>query len=83
MNPEEFTAPASPTPPRYQWSYKGVSFDYYQLCQIIGLTSDPAKHAMKKIIRAGKSVKSLEQDIDEAIDCLKRWKEMAREEIKL
>mgnify|MGYP007089707624 FL=1 len=31
---------------------------------------------MKKIIRAGKSIKPIKQDIDEAIAALQRWKEM-------
>jgi len=70
----------SPTPSRYQWTYKGVSFDYYRLCQILGLSNDAQKHALKKIIRAGQSVKSVTQDIDEAIKSLLRWKEMIQED---
>jgi len=72
----------SPTPSRYQWTYKSVSFDYYRLCQILGLSNDAQKHALKKIIRAGQSVKSVTQDIDEAIDCLERWKQMIVEDGK-
>lgn len=66
----------SPTPSRYQWSFKGVSFDFYRLCEILGIKHHAQAHALKKVIRAGQSVKSLEQDIDEAIACLMRWKEM-------
>lgn len=83
----------SPTPSRYQWSYRGkgklpdgsfgiveVSFDFYRLCEILGIRGGPREHALKKTIRAGQSVKSLEQDIDEAIACLMRWKEMVTED---
>jgi len=72
--------PKPPTPSRYRWTYNGVTFDYYRLCDILGLKSDPQKHALKKVIRAGQSVKPLKQDIDEAIDALKRWKEMVEED---
>ncbi len=73
--------PASgPTPSRYKWSFRGVSFDFYRLCEILGITSHPQAHALKKVIRAGRSVKPLTQDIDEAIDSLRRWREMVAED---
>lgn len=68
------------TPPRYQWSYQGVSFDFYRLCEILGIKNHAQTHALKKVIRAGQSVKPLVQDIDEAIACLQRWREMAVED---
>lgn len=70
----------SPTPSRYQWVYKTISFDFYRLCAILGITHHAQAHALKKIIRAGRSVKTLAQDIDEAIDALLRWKEMLDED---
>lgn len=70
----------SPTPSRYQWTYQGANFDFYRLCEIVGVHRGPAQHAMKKIIRAGKSIKPIEQDIQEAIDSLTRWKEMIQED---
>lgn len=73
-------SPDGPTPSRYKWSFRGIHFDFYRLCEIIGLTSAPAQHAMKKIIRAGKSIKPIEQEIDEAIASLLRWKEMLAED---
>lgn len=69
-----------PTPSRYRWSYRGVEFDFYRLCEILGITSHAQAHALKKVIRAGRGEKPLEQDIDEAIDALRRWKEMVGEE---
>jgi len=68
------------TPKRYRWEHKGVSFDFYRLCEILGLKSQPQIHAIKKLIRAGQSVKPIVQDIDEAIDALNRWKEMIKED---
>ncbi len=71
---------AGPTPSRYRWTFKGVTFDFYRLCEIIGVKRGPAQHALKKIIRAGLSIKPIEQEIDEAIDALLRWKEMIQED---
>lgn len=69
----------SPTPKRYQWEYLGVTFDFYRLCEILGITHHAQAHALKKIIRAGKSIKPIEQDIDEAISAAQRWKQMIQE----
>ena len=71
---------AGPTPSRYRWTFKGVTFDFYRLCEVIGVKRGPAQHALKKIIRAGLSIKPVEQEIDEAIDALLRWKEMIQED---
>ena len=69
-----------PTPSRYKWSWNGVTFDFYRLCEIINVTHHAQAHALKKVIRAGQSIKPLAQDIDEAIAALQRWKEMAHED---
>lgn len=69
-----------PTPDRYRWSWKGVTFDFYRLCEILGICHHAQAHALKKLIRAGRSVKSIDQDIDETIDALLRWKEMLAED---
>ena len=68
------------TPKRYQWTWRGVSFDFYRLCDILGLKSEPQKHAIKKFIRAGQSVKTTVQDIDEGIAAALRWREMILED---
>lgn len=74
------TPTPTPTPSRYRWSHNGQQFDFYRLCEIIGIKHHAQAHALKKIIRAGQSVKSAHQDINEAIDCLTRWKEMISED---
>jgi len=74
--------PEGPTPSRYRWSWNGVNFDFYRLCEILGIKSHPQAHALKKVIRAGQSIKPIEQEIDEAVDSLLRWKEMVIEDKK-
>jgi len=69
-----------PTPKRYQWAWRGITFDFYRLCEILGIKHHAQAHALKKLIRAGSSVKSIDQDIDETIDALLRWKEMLAED---
>ena len=43
----------SPTPERYRWEWKGVTFDFYRLCEILGVEHHAQAHALKKVIRAG------------------------------
>ena len=69
-----------PTPERYQWKWMDAEFDFYRLCEILGIEHHAQAHALKKLIRAGRSVKSIDQDIDETIDALLRWKEMLTED---
>lgn len=72
--------PEGPTPDRYRWTWRGITFDFYRLCLILGISHPAQQHALKKLIRAGQSIKSFDQDIDEAIDCMLRWKEMRSED---
>lgn len=53
----------------------GRKLDPYTICDAIGVKSSAWDHAVKKLIRAGDGHKSLEQDINEVIDTLSRWKE--------
>lgn len=71
----------SPTPSRYRWTYEGVTFDFYRLCEILDIGHHAQAHALKKVIRAGRGGKTLLQDIDEAIDAMRRFREMAAEGI--
>ncbi len=64
----------------YRFTYKGIKFDPYRIFRLYGITDPAQQHAIKKLLRAGKSVKSLDQDIDEAIQTLNRWKEMLAED---
>ena len=64
----------------YQYSYKGIKLDPYRILSIYGVTCPAMQHAIKKLLRAGNSVKDLEQDIQEVIDTLKRKLEMLKED---
>ena len=64
----------------YQYSYKGINLDPYRILSIYGVTCPSMQHAIKKLLRAGNSVKDLEQDIQEVIDTLKRKLEMIEED---
>lgn len=64
----------------YAFAYKGHKIDPYRIFRIYGITDPAQQHAIKKLLRAGKSVKTLAQDIDEVIETLCRWKEMIKED---
>lgn len=64
----------------YRFSFKGVKLDPYRIFAVYRIAHPAQQHAIKKLLRAGNSVKSLEQDIDEVIVTLNRWKEMMKEE---
>lgn len=64
----------------YRFSFNGVKLDPYRIFTVYQIGHPAQQHAIKKLLRAGKSVKSLEQDIDEVIVTLNRWKEMLQED---
>ena len=64
----------------YKYSYKGIKLDPYRILSVYGVTCPAMQHAIKKLLRAGNSVKDLEQDIQEVIDTLKRKLEMLKED---
>jgi hypothetical protein len=64
----------------YSFDYKGIRIDPYRIFRIYQITDPAQQHAIKKLLRAGRSVKSLEQDIDETIATLTRWKQMIAED---
>jgi hypothetical protein len=64
----------------YNYSYKGIKIDVYRILKIFQITEPAQQHAIKKLLRAGKSIKGLTQDINEVIESLERWKEMINED---
>ena len=60
----------------YKFYYKGLKIDVYRILEIFQITNPAQQHAIKKLLRAGNSIKPLNQDIDEVILTLERWKEM-------
>jgi hypothetical protein len=66
----------------YDYSYRGGKIDPYRILKIYGITEPAQQHAIKKLLRAGRSVKPLIQDLDEVIESLQRWREMICEDAK-
>jgi hypothetical protein len=64
----------------YAKSYRNVVLDPYRIIEIYGITHPAQQHALKKLLRAGKSHKNLVQDIQEVIQSLERWIEMIHED---
>ena len=64
----------------YKFSYKGIKLDPYRIMKVYNITDPAQQHAIKKLLRAGNSVKALSQDIDEVVVTLTRWKEMLLED---
>lgn len=64
----------------YNYSYKGINLDPYRILSVYGITCPAQQHAIKKLLRAGNSVKELKQDIQEVIDALQRKLEMLKED---
>lgn len=64
----------------YKYNYKGVKLDPYRILTVYNVTCPAMQHAIKKLLRAGNSIKDLEQDIQEVIDTLKRKLEMLKED---
>lgn len=57
--------------------------DIYRVLRIFNVTDPCIAHAIKKLMVAGgRGEKSIEKDIQEAIDSLNRWKDMRGEEFK-
>ena len=64
----------------YQYFYKGIKLDPYRIIEVYKITHPAHQQAVKKILRAGASIKDLKQDIDETIEALNRWKQMILED---
>lgn len=57
--------------------------DIYRMIELLQITSPSLAHSFKKIAAAGKrGAKNQEQDVQEAIDSLERWKQMRAEDQK-
>lgn len=64
----------------YNYWYKGVKLDPYRILSVYNITCPAQQHAIKKLLRAGNSIKELKEDITEVIDTLKRKLEMLEED---
>ena len=64
----------------YVREYNGVILDPYRIMDIYQITHPAHQHALKKLLRAGQSIKDLRQDIKEVKDTLTRWEQMMDED---
>lgn len=66
----------------YVREFPTTTVDIYRILVEYEVTDPCIQHAVKKLLCAGqRGSKSSEQDIQEAIESLKRWKEMRQEEL--
>ena len=72
--------------PKHGHYFKDVTglnvVDVYRVLQLFGVADPCLQHAIKKLLVAGGrgAGKSIEKDVQEAIDTLERWKAMRNEE---
>lgn len=71
------------TPEYYGATLNGTKMDPYRIGVEYGIHHPCHFHAVKKLLRAGRSDKSLRRDVQEVIDTLLRWQEMMAEDAKL
>jgi hypothetical protein len=64
----------------YNYKYKHIKIDPYRIMFEYKITHPAHQHAVKKLLRCGKSIKEQKQDIKEVIDSLTRWLEMIEED---
>lgn len=65
--------------PHYNFRFNGVELDPYRILMIYEITHPAQQHAIKKLLRAGRSNKSTKQDVQEVIRTLERWLAMMDE----
>lgn len=63
-------------PKHYDYTFRGNKLDPYRILLIYKITHPALQHAVKKLLRAGRSEKDIEQDIQEVIVSLERFLEM-------
>ena len=69
----------TPSTSHYNVEYKGIRLDPYRLLVAYDIHHPCQQHAIKKLLRAGMSVKDTKQDVEEVILTLQRWLEMMDE----
>ena len=77
---KEMKAMKEATPSYYKKIFNGVLLDPYRVLKVYGITDPAHQHAVKKLLRAGESLKDLKQDVQEVIDTLTRMLQMIDEE---
>lgn len=66
----------------YNVTIGGVKADPYRILEAYQIMHPAHQHALKKLLRAGRSHKTLDEDIAETIQSLVRWQEMRLEDLQ-
>lgn len=64
----------------YAYDYKGIRLDPYRILDVYNITHPAHQHAIKKLLRLGKSIKDRRTDLLEVRATLDRFLEMIEEE---
>lgn len=77
---------ATPAPRKHGHYFKATPFteaDIYRVLRMFGVADQAIGHAVKKLLLPGErgGGKTVEEDVQEAIDTLKRWQEMEAEDV--
>ena len=67
----------------YRYDYQGIRLDPYRILSVYGIACPAMQHAIKKLLRCGKSIKSERDDILEVMSTLERKLEMMNEDGEL
>ena len=82
--PARKAQPTKTEPRAYRHYFKPVptnEVDVYRVLRAFGVTDPALAHAAKKILVAGgRGTKDQAKDVQEAIDSLRRWQEMEKED---
>lgn len=83
-NAVEWPLPTAGAPRAHSHYFKPCPFphiDVYRVLQLFEVTDPCLQHAVKKLLCSGnRGHKDAAKDVQEAIDSLKRWQEMRKEE---
>ena len=67
-------------PECYKVRIGGQPADPYRILLAYGIAHPCQQHVIKKLLRAGKSHKSLREDVEEAMETLSRWLDIMDED---
>ena len=67
----------------YRYDYSGIRLDPYIILSVYGIACPAMQHAIKKLLRCGKSIKSERDDILEVMGTLERKLQMMNEDGEL
>ncbi len=64
----------------YDIQFAGRRVDPYRILRLYNIVDPCLQHAIKKLLRAGRGTKPIDEDVGEAINTLLRWSELREED---